>query len=172
MAALPQRRQESGELLPQIAGLDLALIKALFRGQGRPAASIWRRIGLVAKARRCVQLLQMEQKGAVVPALVALVVERLEHIAHRVDDRQLWQPNLRGRGQNRVEVLDEVAHRRAWPEVAIDHAPAVLLEHAAVGMAAGQCHRDLGGSAPPAPANKRPCATLATSHSSYDCPYS
>src|ERR1035437_4699739 len=110
-----------------------------------PAGSLGRRVGLVAKARGRVQLLQIEQEDAVVPALVALVVERLEHVAHLLDDRQLRQADLLGRGQYRVEVLDEVADWRARAEVAVDHAPALLLEHTAIGMAASQRHRDLGG---------------------------
>jgi hypothetical protein len=128
-------------------GQSTLLPECLDESQGpwTKAGSRGRRIGLVAKARGRVQLLQMEQEGAVVPALVTLVVERLEHVAHRLDDRQLRQADLLGRGQYRVEVLDEVADWRAWAEVAVDHAPAVLLQHTAVGMAAGQRHRDLGG---------------------------
>ena len=80
-----------------------------------------------------------------VPALVALVVQRLEHVAHCLDDRQLRQADLFGRRQYRVEVLDEVADWRTRAEMAVDHAPAVLLEHTAVGMAASQGHRNLGG---------------------------
>src|ERR1017187_3108625 len=89
-------------------------------------SALWRRVGFVAKARGRVHLLQIEQEGAMIPALMALVVERLEHVAHRLDDRQLRQTNLLGCGQYRVEVLDEVADWRAGTEVAVDHAPAVL----------------------------------------------
>src|SRR5262245_38794825 len=112
---------------------------------GKPAGSFGGRISLVAKARGRVQLLQKEQEGAVVPLLAASVIKLLESITHRLDDWQLRQAYLLGRRQHRVEILDEVPDRRTRAEVAVDHAPAVLLEHTAVGMPAGQCNWDLGG---------------------------
>src|SRR5450759_4741065 len=108
-------------------------------------SALWRRVGFVAKARGRVHLLQIEQEGAMIPALMALVVERLEYVTHRLDDRELRQTNLSGRSKYRIEVLNEVADWCARAKVAIDHAPTVLLEHTAIGMAASQRHRDLGG---------------------------
>jgi len=52
-----------------------------------PQASAWRqfsfgrRVGFVAEAGGGVQFFQMEQKGAVIPALVAVVIELFEDVA-------------------------------------------------------------------------------------------
>src|SRR6185503_3970217 len=55
-----------------------------------------RRVGLVAKARGRVQLLQKEQEGAVVPLLAASIIKLLEDVTYRLDDRQLRQADLLG----------------------------------------------------------------------------
>ena len=87
----------------------------------------------------------MEKQSAVVPELIALVVEAFEYVPNRLDDWQIRQANFLGYSQNGIEIFDEIAYWSAGSKVTIDHAPTMFLERAAISVATGECDRHLGG---------------------------